>query len=93
MHWPDYVVLAALLVTLVISETIPPVTRRIYHVGPDGAASALETWQCASLLYTLNNTSSMHTCIGSPTQLHPLFKFSCMIAWESTDMCQHQSIM
>lgn len=46
VHWPDYVVLFALLVTLVISETVPPVQRRIYHVGPDGATSALETWQC-----------------------------------------------
>lgn len=62
VHWPDYVVLVALLVTLVISETIPPVTRRIYHIGPDGAASALETWQCAALLRPLLQPS-MTDCI------------------------------
>lgn len=45
--------LFGLLVTLVISETVPPVTRRIYHVGPDGATSALETWQCVPLCGTL----------------------------------------
>jgi hypothetical protein len=63
VHWPDHVVLVALLVTLVISETIPPVTRRIYHVGPDGAASALETWQCAALLQNPAATQSMPDCI------------------------------
>ena len=65
--------LAALLVTLVISETIPPVTRRIYHVGPDGAASALETWQCAAQLQTLLQPRACLAASGSPnSSLHSL---------------------
>lgn len=44
VHWPDYVLLFGLLVTLCISETVPPFQRRIYHIGPDGTPSDAETW-------------------------------------------------
>ena len=76
VHWPDYLVLAALLVTLVISETIPPVTRRIYHVGPDGAASALETWQCAALPWTLSKPEHkrLHRLTVSPALAVQVFR-------------------
>ncbi len=37
--------MAALLVVLVISETIPPFTRRIYHVDSLGQPSDLEIWR------------------------------------------------
>jgi len=45
VHWPDYVTLFVLLVTLCISETITPFHRQIYHIGPDGLPSDAETWR------------------------------------------------
>ena len=44
-HYGDYAALVALLVVLVISETIPPFQGRIYHVDPWGQPSDAQLWR------------------------------------------------